>query len=196
MGQRFTAVEARQRDTPPVFQVGEGLGTSHHLLVHGAAQRDTPQPMASRAPTRSTMPNFFGLVTGVGAQQEAEPGHMGEYFAKYQAYGQEFRDALSFQDFVQLQRDSRPRDHHRGHRHYHEGGTQRTVSRFHLPTFDGSSQCSEKAWVERLDTSFQLDRITEGEAIKMATFHLEDEDTQDHGEHVDTPGMTLSLIHI
>ena len=44
--------------------------------------------------------------------------------------------------------------------------------------------------MERLDTSFQLDRITEGEAIKMATLHLEDEDTQDHGEHVDTPGMT------
>ena len=41
-----------------------------------------------------------------------------------------------------------------------------------------------------MDTSFQLDRITEGEAIKMATSHLEDEDTQDHGEHVDTPGIT------
>ena len=36
---------------------------------------------------------------------------MGDYFAEYQAYGQEFRDALSFRDFVQLQRDSRPRDH-------------------------------------------------------------------------------------
>ena len=44
--------------------------------------------------------------------------------------------------------------------------------------------------MEKLDTSFQLDRITEGEAIKMATSHLEDEDTQDHGEHVDTPSMT------
>ena len=44
--------------------------------------------------------------------------------------------------------------------------------------------------VEKLDTSFQLDRITEGEAIKMATSHLEDEGTQDHGKHVDTPSMT------
>ena len=31
MGQRFTAMEARQRETPRVFQVGEGSGTSHHL---------------------------------------------------------------------------------------------------------------------------------------------------------------------
>ena len=89
MGQRFTVVEARQHETPRVFQVGEGSCTSHHLLEHGVAQRDTPQPMASRAPTRSTMPTFLGANTGAGAQQEAEPGHMGEYFAEYQAYGQE-----------------------------------------------------------------------------------------------------------
>ena len=31
MGQRFTAVEARQRESPRVFQVGEGSGVSHHL---------------------------------------------------------------------------------------------------------------------------------------------------------------------
>jgi len=31
MGQRFTMVEARQRENPWVFQVGEGSGTSHHF---------------------------------------------------------------------------------------------------------------------------------------------------------------------
>ena len=31
MGQRFTAVEARQCETPRGFQIGEGSGTSHHL---------------------------------------------------------------------------------------------------------------------------------------------------------------------
>ena len=31
MGQRFIVVEARQRETPRVFQVGEGSGTSHHF---------------------------------------------------------------------------------------------------------------------------------------------------------------------
>ena len=145
MGQRFTAVEARQRKSPRVFQVGEGSGASHHF----PEQRDTAQQMASHAPTLSTMPTFLGADTGAVAQQEAEPRHMGDYFAEYQAYGQVFREALSFRDFVQLQRDIRPRDHHRGYRHYHDGDTHRAASRFHLPTFDMS-------WVETLDIYFQL----------------------------------------
>jgi len=97
------------------------------------------------------MPTFLGADTGVVAQQEVEPEHMGDYFAEYQAYGQEFREALSFKDFVQLQRDSRPRDHHRGYHHYHDGDTHCAASRFHLPTFDGSSNSSAKSWVEKLD---------------------------------------------
>lgn len=32
MGQRFTAVEARQLESPRVFLIGEGSGASHHLL--------------------------------------------------------------------------------------------------------------------------------------------------------------------
>ena len=97
MGQRFTVVEARQRETPRGFQIGEGSSTSHHLQEHNATQH-----MASHAPTRSTMPTFLAADTGARAQQELEPGHMGDYFAEYHAYGQEFRDALSFRDFVQL----------------------------------------------------------------------------------------------
>ena len=31
MGQRFTTVEARQCESPRVFQIGEGSGASHHL---------------------------------------------------------------------------------------------------------------------------------------------------------------------
>ena len=36
MGQRFTAVEARQHENPRVFKVGEGSGTSHHFPDQGA----------------------------------------------------------------------------------------------------------------------------------------------------------------
>ena len=96
MGERFTIVEARQRESPRVFQIGEGSGAFHHL----PEQCDTAQQVASHAPTRSIMPTFLGADTGVGAQQVVEPGHMGDYFAEYQACGQEFRDAFSFRDFV------------------------------------------------------------------------------------------------
>ena len=86
MGHRFTAVDARQCEAPRVYQVKEGSSTSHHFPEQGVAQRDTPQLMASHAPTHSTMPTFLGANTGAGAQQEVEPGHIGEYFAEYQAY--------------------------------------------------------------------------------------------------------------
>ena len=46
------------------------------------------------------MTTFLEADIGAVAQQEAEPRHMGNYFAEYQAYGQEFREALSFRDFV------------------------------------------------------------------------------------------------
>ena len=82
MGQRFTAVEARQCKTPRGFHVGEGSGTSHHL-----SKRDATPHQASHAPTRSTMPIFLGADIGAGVKHEPEPGHMGDYFAKYQAYG-------------------------------------------------------------------------------------------------------------
>ena len=100
------------------------------------------------------MPTFLVVDTGVGVQQEQEPAHMGDYFAEYQAYGQEFKDALTFHDFVLLKRDSRPRHHHRGNRHSQDGDMHRTVGRFHLPTFDGSSNSSAKAWVKKLDIYF------------------------------------------
>ena len=79
---------------------------------------------------------------------------MGDYFAEYQAYGQEFKEALSFRDFFKLQRDSRPRDHHRGYQHYHDGDTHFALSRFYLPTFDGSSNSLVMSWVEKLDIYF------------------------------------------
>ena len=98
---------------------------------------------------------------------------MGDYFSEYQSYGQEFRDALTFHDFVQLKWDNKPRNHHRGNRHSHDGDLQRMVGRFHLPTFDGSSKCSAKAWVEKLDIYFQLNQMAELEAIKVAALHIE-----------------------
>ena len=57
-------------------------------------------------------------------------------------------------DCVQLQRDSRPHDFHRGNKPSHDRGLHRTVDRFHLPTFDRSSRRSGRAWVDKLDTSF------------------------------------------
>jgi len=42
----------------------------------------------------------------------------------------------------------------------------------YFPTYDGSTKCTTGAWVEKLDTYFQLNRMMEVEAIKMVTLHL------------------------
>ena len=52
---------------------------------------------------------------------------------------------------------------------------QRTMGRFFLPSFDGSPKCTNKAWVEKLDTYFQLNRVSKMEAIKIAALHLKGE---------------------
>lgn len=47
------------------------------------------------------------------------------------------------------------------------------VGRFLIPTFDVSSKCTIRAWVEKLNTYFHLNQMKNIEAIKMATWKLE-----------------------
>ena len=44
-----------------------------------------------------------------------------------------------------------------------------------MPTFDGTSKHIAKAWVEKLDTYFQLHKVSEMEAIKTFALNLEGE---------------------
>ena len=52
---------------------------------------------------------------------------------------------------------------------------QHSLGRLFMPSYDGSPKCTTKAWVEKLDTYFQLNRVSEMEAIKIAALHLEGE---------------------
>ena len=49
------------------------------------------------------------------------------------------------------------------------------MGRLFLPKFNGSSKCSAKEWVEKLDIYFQLNKVPEMEAIKIAAMHFEGE---------------------
>jgi hypothetical protein len=44
-----------------------------------------------------------------------------------------------------------------------------------ISSFDGSNRCTTQAWVHKLDTYFHINPITEAEAIKFATQHLDGE---------------------
>ena len=52
---------------------------------------------------------------------------------------------------------------------------QCTIRRMYFPTYDGTTKCTARAWVKKLDTYFQFNKMTEVEAIEMATLHLEGE---------------------
>ena len=47
------------------------------------------------------------------------------------------------------------------------------MNKLTLPTFDGSSKTSARAWIHKLDTYLTLKPMSETEAIRFATMHLE-----------------------
>ena len=56
-----------------------------------------------------------------------------------------------------------------------------------MPTFDGSSSSTVKAWRKELDPFFRLHLVAEGEDVQIASFHLLDEANDwwfGHMEHV------------
>jgi hypothetical protein len=51
----------------------------------------------------------------------------------------------------------------------------RKVEKLTIPSFDDSAKCSAQAWVQKLDTYFKLNQMSESKAISFATLHLEGE---------------------
>ena len=49
------------------------------------------------------------------------------------------------------------------------------VGKLTIPSFDRSSKCTARAWVQKLDPYYKLNHMTETEAINFATLHLEGE---------------------
>jgi hypothetical protein len=49
------------------------------------------------------------------------------------------------------------------------------VGKLTIPSFDGSSKCTARAWVQNLDTYYKLNQMTETETIRFVTLHLEGE---------------------
>lgn len=52
---------------------------------------------------------------------------------------------------------------------------QRTIGRMYFLIFDDTAKCTARAWVEKMDTYFQVNQMLEQEAIKMVALHLEGE---------------------
>ena len=68
---------------------------------------------------------------------------------------------------------NQPRIFNRGFTQNYE--LQKTVGRLTIPNFEGSRGCSTRMWVQKLDTYFQLNPMTETYVIKFDTLYLDDE---------------------
>jgi hypothetical protein len=51
----------------------------------------------------------------------------------------------------------------------------RKFGKLTIPSFDGSNKCTARAWVQNLDTYFQLNPMMKAKAIKFNTFHFDGE---------------------
>ena len=49
------------------------------------------------------------------------------------------------------------------------------MGKLNIPLYDGSNKCTTRAWVQKIDTYFQLNPMRETQAIKYSTLHLEGE---------------------
>ena len=119
------------------------------------------------------MPHFLenAIAGPVMPTEPSEP--FGTYLQEYRDLWDELHLAMSFSDFCNMKSRNRPRNFHRGFTQNYE--LHKTVGRLTIPNFNGSSSCSVRIWVQKLDSYFQLNPMTQTYAIKLATLHLDKE---------------------
>jgi hypothetical protein len=144
-------------------------------MEKGSHSRTTMQshPHLYTKTSRPTMPQFLGSdATGQVVQVEQDEP-FGAYLEEYRRLGDDFHSAMSFAEFCNLKCRNRPRGAMKEMTQNFE--LQRTLGKVTIPNFDGTSKCSARSWVQKLDTYFQLHQMMEADAIKLATLHLDGE---------------------
>ena len=111
------------------------------------------------------MPHFMEN-TIAGPVMPAEP-------SEYRDLGDEFHSTMPFSYFSNMKIKNRPKNFNRGFTQNYE--LKKIVGRFTIPNFEGSRSCSQRIWVQKFDIYFQLNLMTETDAIKLATLHLDGE---------------------
>ena len=114
----------------------------------------------------------FLVVENEGPQEQAS---IEDYFVEYESQNQRFRDHLSFQEFCHLKDRRRPRQQYRDGGFFNNHERHHSMGRLFLPKFDGSPTILAKAWVEKLDIYFQLNKVPEIKTINIAALHFEGE---------------------
>jgi hypothetical protein len=99
-----------------------------------------------------------------------------EYQIEYVALGRDFHQEMTLVEYCGLKFKNCPREPQRGGPQQQQGHNLdfiRKVWKITIPSFDGSSKCTTRAWVQKIDTYYKLNQMTETEAISFTTLHLE-----------------------
>jgi hypothetical protein len=176
-------MEQRHGKNPPLFGGNQVVGGSQGGMDHDeeSGHKDhTEDPkssrgthshshMASRTTPRPYMPTFL----------EARPrdtndfGHGGiedeweDMEIVYNSLSAGFQRQVSLGEYCHIMYKRKSKGHYKG-----DNELGRKARRMEMPHFDGSSQISVKAWVQKMDSYLQMNAMEEEKAIKFATLHL------------------------
>jgi hypothetical protein len=92
--------------------------------------------------------------------------------------GHDFYQDMTLVEYCGLRLRNRPREPQRGEQQQQQGHNMdfiHKVGKLTIPSFDGSSKSTTRAWVQKLDTYYKLNHMTEIEPISFTTLHLEGE---------------------
>jgi hypothetical protein len=101
-----------------------------------------------------------------------------EYGREHATLGYDFHQDMTLVEYCGLRLKNHPKEPQRGGPQQQQGHNIdfiRKVGKLTIPSFDGSSKCTARVWVQKLDTYYKLNQMTETEAISFATLHLEGE---------------------
>jgi hypothetical protein len=120
-------------------------------------------PSASRIP-RHLFPSFQ-RVPSVAAQMsiaQRPPTYVediAEYRREYVGLGGDFHQDMTLVEYCGLRLRNLPREPERGKSQQQQGHNIdfiQKVGKLTIPSFDGSSKCTARAWVHKLDTYYKL----------------------------------------
>jgi hypothetical protein len=176
MADRLATGSTPGTQAPHAAQGNSGAGNRPHspTRTYTSSSR-IPRPLFpsfQRAPPTATQ-------QPIAQRQPTQAEDIVEYRREYAALGPDFHQDMTLVEYCGLRLRNRPRDTQRGGQQQQQQGHNidfiRKVGKLTIPSFDGSSKCTARAWVQKLDTYYKLNQMTETEAISFATLHLEGE---------------------
>jgi hypothetical protein len=175
MADRLAIVCTPDTQAPHATQGNSGSGSRPHspTRTYTSSSR-IPRPLFPSFQRASPATTQQLIAQRLPTQAE----DIAEYMREFATLGRDFHQDMTLVEYCGLRPRNRPREPQRGGQQQHHGHNIdfiQKVGKLNIPSFDGSSKCIARAWVQKLDTYCKLNQMTETKAINFASQHLEGE---------------------